>query len=201
MLGTGFAISVLLGALLWLLAQVGALYREVGRLARTDALTRMANRRAWDDELPRELARAARSGEPLCVALLDLDHFKAYNDQHGHQAGDRLLKAAAAAWQGRLRKSDPLARYGGEEFALLLPDCGLASGMEIAERLAHRPARGHLLARRGRLGRPGGAPPGWSPGPPGAVRGQGGRPRPVPRRPGAGRRRHQHGAIKILLKP
>ena len=134
MLGTGFAISVLLGALLWLLAQVGALYREVGRLARTDALTGVANRRAWDDELPRELARAVRSGEPLCVALLDLDHFKAYNDQHGHQAGDRLLKAAAA-WQGRLRKSDLLARYGGEEFALLLPDCGLASGMEIAERL------------------------------------------------------------------
>ena len=134
-LGTGFAISVLLGALLWLLAQVGALYREVGRLARTDALTGVANRRAWDDELPRELARATRSGEPLCVALLDLDHFKAYNDQHGHQAGDRLLKAAAAAWQGRLRKSDLLARYGGEEFALLLPDCGLASGMEIAERL------------------------------------------------------------------
>ena len=135
MLGTGFAISVLLGALLWLLAQVGALYREVGRLARTDALTGVANRRAWDDELPRELARATRSGEPLCVALLDLDHFKAYNDQHGHQAGDRLLKAAAAAWQGRLRKTDLLARYGGEEFALLLPDCGLASGMEIAERL------------------------------------------------------------------
>ena len=134
-LGTGFAISVLLGVLLWLLAQVGALYREVGRLARTDALTGVANRRAWDDELPGELARAARSGEPLCVALLDLDHFTAYNDQHGHQAGDRLLTAAAAAWQGRLRKTDLLARYGGEEFALLLPDCGLASGMEIAERL------------------------------------------------------------------
>jgi len=134
-LGAGIAVSILLGALLWLLAQVGALYREVGRLARTDALTGVANRRAWDDELPRELARAARSGEPLCVALLDLDHFKAYNDRHGHQAGDRLLKAAATAWQGRLRKTDLLARYGGEEFAVLLPDCGLANGMEIAERL------------------------------------------------------------------
>jgi diguanylate cyclase (GGDEF)-like protein len=134
-LGAGIAVSILLGAMLWLLAQVGALYREVGRLARTDALTGVANRRAWDDELPRELARAARSGEPLCVALLDLDHFKAYNDRHGHQAGDRLLKAAATAWQGRLRKTDLLARYGGEEFAVLLPDCGLANGMEIAERL------------------------------------------------------------------
>jgi diguanylate cyclase (GGDEF)-like protein len=134
-LGTGVAVSLLLGALLWLLVQVGALYREVERLARTDGLTGVANRRAWDDELPRELARAARSGQQLCVALLDLDHFKAYNDRHGHQAGDRLLKAAAAAWQGRLRKTDLLARYGGDEFAVLLPDCGLPNAMEIAERL------------------------------------------------------------------
>jgi diguanylate cyclase len=69
------------------------------------------------------------------VALLDLDHFKAFNDRHGHQAGDRLLKAAAAAWLGKLRKTDLLARYGGEEFAVLLPDCGLDNAMEIAERL------------------------------------------------------------------
>jgi diguanylate cyclase (GGDEF)-like protein len=99
----------------------------------------VANRRAWDDELPLELARSARSGRSLCVALLDLDHFKAYNDRHGHQAGDRLLKAVAAAWQGRLRKTDLLARYGGEEFAVLLPDCGLDSAMEIAERLRAAP--------------------------------------------------------------
>jgi diguanylate cyclase (GGDEF)-like protein len=134
-LGAGVAVSLLLGALLWLLVQVGALYREVERLARTDGLTGVANRRAWDEELPRELARAARSGRPVCVALLDLDHFKAYNDRHGHQAGDRLLKAAAAAWQEKLRRSDLLTRYGGEEFAVLLPDCGLADAMEIGERL------------------------------------------------------------------
>jgi diguanylate cyclase (GGDEF)-like protein len=134
-LGGGTAVSILLGALLWLLAQVGALYREVRRLARTDALTGVANRRAWEEEFSRELARAARSGQPLCIALLDLDHFKAYNDQHGHPAGDRLLRAATAAWQGRLRKTDLLARYGGEEFAVLLPDCELDSAMEIAERL------------------------------------------------------------------
>jgi diguanylate cyclase (GGDEF)-like protein len=121
-LGTGVALSVLLGALLWM-------------LARTDSLTGVANRRAWDEELPRELARAARSGQPVCIGLLDLDHFKAYNDQHGHQAGDRLLKECAAAWEGRLRKTDLLARYGGEEFAFLLPDCNLNDTMEIAERL------------------------------------------------------------------
>ena len=134
-LAMGVAASILLAALLWLLAQVAALYQQVGRLARTDGLTGVANRRAWDEELPRELARAARSGQPLCVALLDLDHFKAYNDRHGHQAGDRLLKTAAAAWQDRLRRTDLLVRYGGEEFAVLLPECGLDNGMEISERL------------------------------------------------------------------
>jgi diguanylate cyclase (GGDEF)-like protein len=71
----------------------------------------------------------------VCVALLDLDHFKAYNDEHGHPAGDRLLEAASAAWESRLRKTDLLARYGGEEFAVLLPECQLDNAMEIAERL------------------------------------------------------------------
>jgi diguanylate cyclase (GGDEF)-like protein len=134
-LTTGIAVSLLLGALLWLLAQVSTLYQRVGAMARTDDLTGVANRRAWDQELRRELDRAVRSGLDLCVALIDLDHFKAFNDEHGHQAGDRLLKAAAASWQGVLRKTDLLARYGGEEFVVLLPDCGLDDAMLIAERL------------------------------------------------------------------
>jgi diguanylate cyclase (GGDEF)-like protein len=127
--------SWVLGAMLWLLAQVSTLYQRVGRLAVTDGLTGAANRRVWDQELPRALARAARSGVPLCVALIDLDRFKAFNDRHGHQAGDRLLKAAAAAWQERLRKTDLLVRYGGEEFAVLLPDCRLEDAMIVADRL------------------------------------------------------------------
>jgi diguanylate cyclase (GGDEF)-like protein len=131
----GVALSVLFGAMLWLLAQVGALYREVRRLARTDSLTGVPNRRAWDEELPRELARAARSGQSVCVALLDLDHFKEYNDRLGHQAGDRFLKEAAAAWQAVVRRTDLVARYGGEEFAILLPDCELDNALEIADRL------------------------------------------------------------------
>jgi PleD family two-component response regulator len=63
----------------------------------------VANRRVWDEELPKELARAARSGQPLCMAILDLDHFKRYNDTHGDQGGDRLLKetAGVAAWDGQ----------------------------------------------------------------------------------------------------
>jgi diguanylate cyclase (GGDEF)-like protein len=135
LLATGTGISLLLGTLLWLLAQVSTLYRRVGRMARTDALTGVLNRRVLDHELPRELGRATRTGRPLCVALVDLNHFKAYNDRHGHQAGDRLLKAAGAAWGACLRNTDLLVRYGGEEFAVVLPDCVLEDAMAIAERL------------------------------------------------------------------
>jgi diguanylate cyclase (GGDEF)-like protein/PAS domain S-box-containing protein len=104
-------------------------------VARTDDLTGLANRRAWDEHLPRELARAHREGRPLCVAMIDLDHFKDYNDERGHQAGDRLLKEVASTWREMLRPSDLLARYGGEEFGLLLPHCTVDRGLEVVERL------------------------------------------------------------------
>ncbi|MEA2143717.1 MAG: hypothetical protein QOI64_2147 [Solirubrobacteraceae bacterium] len=104
-------------------------------IARTDDLTGLANRRAWDELLPTELARARRDGAPLCVAMLDLDRFKAYNDEHGHQTGDRLLKAAAGAWRGSLRATDVLARYGGEEFAVVLPRCDLENALVLLARL------------------------------------------------------------------
>jgi diguanylate cyclase (GGDEF)-like protein len=67
--------------------------------------------------------------------MLDLDHFKRFNDERGHQAGDRLLKQAASAWAGRLRVIDVLARYGGEEFALALPGCGLEDALALVEGL------------------------------------------------------------------
>ena len=104
-------------------------------IARTDDLTGLPNRRAWEEELPRELMRAQRTSLPLCVAMIDLDHFKAYNDDRGHQAGDRLLKQAAAAWGVELRATDFLARYGGEEFALALPNCTPEQAIEVAERV------------------------------------------------------------------
>ena len=92
--------------------------------ARTDDLTGLLNRRAWEEQLPREMARARRNqSDPLCVAMLDLDYFKNYNDERGHQAGDRLLKQSASAWVTELRASDTLARYGGEEFTVALPGC------------------------------------------------------------------------------
>ena len=108
---------------------------ELARVARTDALTGAPNRRAWDEQLTVELARAARDGAPVSVALLDLDHFKAFNDLRGHQAGDRLLREAAAAWQGRMRSIDVLARYGGEEFGLILPGCRPDIAVGIVDRL------------------------------------------------------------------
>jgi diguanylate cyclase (GGDEF)-like protein len=104
-------------------------------MARTDDLTGLPNRRAWDLELPRELLRAKREERPLCVAMIDLDHFKEFNDERGHQAGDRLLKQAASAWGEELRGTDILARYGGEEFALALPACSPERAIKVAERI------------------------------------------------------------------
>jgi diguanylate cyclase (GGDEF)-like protein len=108
---------------------------QLEHAARTDQLTGLPNRRAWDEHLERELERARRLEKPICVAMLDLDHFKDYNDVFGHQAGDRFLKEAASAWQARTRKSDLIARYGGEEFALTLLDCGLREAAELLELL------------------------------------------------------------------
>jgi diguanylate cyclase (GGDEF)-like protein len=103
--------------------------------ARSDALTGLANRRAWLERLSLEMARALRTGSPLSLAVFDLDHFKAYNDKFGHQAGDVILQRTASAWQAQIRETDLLARLGGEEFALLLPDTTLEGGRLIGERL------------------------------------------------------------------
>ena len=121
-----------------LIRQVEQQAAQLETLAEHDPLTGVANRRAWDGRLPVEMDRARRAGTPLAVALLDLDHFKRFNDQYGHQAGDQLLRSATAAWQSLLRSSDLLARYGGEEFAVLLPASTLGQAVEVIDRL--RPA-------------------------------------------------------------
>jgi diguanylate cyclase (GGDEF)-like protein len=104
-----------------LLRQVEGQARQLRDLARVDELTGLPNRRAWSVELPAAIERARRDRIPLTVAMIDLDHFKRFNDQFGHPAGDRLLKGVAAGWANQLRAVDQLARYGGEEFILLLP--------------------------------------------------------------------------------
>jgi diguanylate cyclase (GGDEF)-like protein/PAS domain S-box-containing protein len=108
---------------------------RVEAMARTDELTGLANRRAWDEELRRELERATRLGYSLHVVMLDLDRFKAYNDSFGHQAGDALLREVGAEWRIVSRVTDFVARYGGDEFALLLPDCSDEAAIAVVERL------------------------------------------------------------------
>ena len=104
-------------------------------MASTDPLTGLANRRAFQAVLDRELAQRQRSGRPLCVAVIDLDHFKAINDEHGHLVGDRVLAEVTAAWCGRLRKVDVLARFGGDEFVVLFPGASTSEAITVLDRM------------------------------------------------------------------
>ncbi len=170
----------------WLVRRVRSSAREraellsaLAEVAHTDDLTGLPNRRAWDEALDRELARAGRENTPLCIGLVDLDRFKLYNDDHGHQAGDRLLKEIASAWRWELRSTDVLARYGGEEFALALPGCDVNDAGVLLERLrVATPERADLLRGARALGRRGERRAHLRPGRHGALRGQGGWARP-----------------------
>lgn len=111
------------------------LIERMSRLAQQDGLTGIANRRTLDEAVPVEFARARRSGQPLTLVMIDLDHFKRYNDRRGHAAGDALLRAGAQAWMKQLRPTDLLARYGGEEFTLVLPSCTADQAAQLVDRL------------------------------------------------------------------
>jgi diguanylate cyclase (GGDEF)-like protein len=116
-------------------AVVGMLVGQVRRLAASDPLTGLANRRAADAALERARADAQRSGNPLCVAVLDLDAFKQLNDTRGHATGDEVLRGAARNWSAELRGGDLLARMGGDEFMAVLRDCDVEAARMIATRL------------------------------------------------------------------
>lgn len=111
------------------------LHSNVKSLALTDALTTLANRRAFDYALESEVARVMRYGPPLSLIILDIDSFKIYNDTWGHPAGDSRLRAVADLLRANMRHPDIAARYGGEEFALLLPFTDKAGAILLAERL------------------------------------------------------------------
>ncbi|HET9442249.1 MAG TPA: sensor domain-containing diguanylate cyclase, partial [Acidimicrobiales bacterium] len=115
--------------------QAAALQAEVTRLADTDGLTGLANRRVFQSTLARSLAAAARRHEPCSLIMLDIDHFKSINDSRGHQVGDEVLCRSAQALAGAAREMDLVARYGGEEFAVVLPSCPPAEAREVADRL------------------------------------------------------------------
>jgi diguanylate cyclase (GGDEF)-like protein len=103
--------------------------------ATRDPLTGLFNRRHLEDSLSRELHRARRGKSPLCIAMLDLDHFKNFNDTFGHQAGDLLLRELGQVLREKLRKSDIACRYGGEEFVIVMPDSSLADTCQRVEEI------------------------------------------------------------------
>jgi diguanylate cyclase (GGDEF)-like protein len=108
---------------------------RLASLAWTDHLTGVPNRRAWDEELQRALESSRQAGRPLCVAMLDLDHFKDHNDRFGHPAGDQLLSDLAFRWKEQIRGADILARLGGDEFALIISNCRMEAALSIVRRL------------------------------------------------------------------
>lgn len=108
---------------------------QVSNLVREDQLTGALNRRGLDEAFTRELARADRLDAPLCVGMLDIDHFKKLNDSLGHQAGDQALRHLTRVVRELLRPTDTLARYGGEEFLILLPNTQAEEGQHILQRI------------------------------------------------------------------
>lgn len=117
-------------------SEVQRLNDELGTLARQDPLSGLANRRAFDESLAVEWNRAHRQQSDIALLMIDVDHFKLYNDSYGHPAGDSCLARVAAVLAGNMRRpGDMAARYGGEEFALLLPGTDVQGAKEIAQRL------------------------------------------------------------------
>jgi diguanylate cyclase (GGDEF)-like protein len=109
--------------------------KRLERLSETDALTGVANRRLFDRRLVEEWQQALKRGTPLALVMIDVDHFKRFNDRHGHQQGDACLREVAALLQGCLqRRGDLVARYSGEEFALLMPGAGTDHATQAAQR-------------------------------------------------------------------
>jgi diguanylate cyclase (GGDEF)-like protein len=133
-------ISRVVGADYWARQRAQALLeqraQELETISRTDALTQVPNRLQFQERLASIWAEASRLGQPIAVAMVDLDHFKRVNDTYGHPFGDRCLQAAARALEAAVHKpSDLLARYGGEEFVILMPNTDLEGALVVAERM------------------------------------------------------------------
>jgi diguanylate cyclase (GGDEF)-like protein len=131
----GFALSILLYSIGLILMATEMLRAELEMLATRDSLTNALTRRHWNTLFESELERSKRSGRSIGILALDLDHFKAINDTHGHQAGDKVLVDFVAHINRYLRQNDRLGRFGGEEFILLLPETSLEQAQNVAERI------------------------------------------------------------------
>jgi len=123
------------GTLDSILRQAAARMTRIEEAANTDGLTGLYNHRYFQERLEQELARARQNDERLALLFADLDHFKAFNDRAGHQAGDEALRGLAVLLGNELRRVDIAARYGGEEFAVILPETGGWGAQEVAERI------------------------------------------------------------------
>jgi diguanylate cyclase (GGDEF)-like protein len=119
---------------------------RVQALALTDQLTGLVTRRVFEEELPREIARARRGDHPVTAAILDLDHLAAFNMLRGEREGDRLIKEAGALWRGELREVDTLARMSGATFGIILPNCGLSDALDVLDRVRARTPRGQTAS-------------------------------------------------------
>jgi diguanylate cyclase (GGDEF)-like protein len=124
-----------LGRILSVAIENATLFRQAQELSLSDELTGLANRRMFNMRLGNEISRVKATGTPLCLIIFDLDFFKRVNDEHGHLAGDEVLRQFAQRVQQDIRGGDLLCRFGGEEFALLVPDTGLQITISIAERI------------------------------------------------------------------
>jgi diguanylate cyclase (GGDEF)-like protein len=122
------------------------LHARVDSLALSDALTGLASKRVWDEELPREMARARRAETPLAVAVIEIDSLEAFNLAKGEREGERLLKEAAALWRAELREVDLLARLDETSFGLVLPNCGLGEAVDVLDRLRAATPRGQTAS-------------------------------------------------------
>ena len=124
---------VALPPVIWL--QRSLMHQQLAAAARTDPKTGLLNAIAWQREADGEVARALRAGTPLALLLVDVDHFKRVNDNHGHLIGDEVLRALTTELRQQVRESDVVGRFGGEEFTVLLPRTDDAGAYGIAERL------------------------------------------------------------------
>ena len=118
-----------------ILLQRSLMHQQLAAAARTDPKTGLLNATAWQREADAEVVRALRTGTPLALLLMDVDHFKRVNDNHGHLIGDEVLRALAVELRRQVRESDVVGRFGGEEFTVLLPGTDDAGAYGIAERL------------------------------------------------------------------
>jgi diguanylate cyclase len=109
-----------------------------------DPLTGIQNRRAFDESLTEILEHAQANNEPVCLLMVDIDHFKAVNDSHGHVVGDAVLKQVASAINDTVRGGDVLARYGGEEFVVLLPSTTMEGAERVADNICNKVRNKHM---------------------------------------------------------